>query len=221
MKSKLEELEGVENNESTVKVDLAQVLSKLGFLKQDHNKICQVICQLDSQSQKNAFQANLFTALAAIQSINIKDHYKVHETFELEDKIFQNIISNQHQVKTGDTPNNQKNLSNKTHFIKLQIKALMQLAMQPQCFRLNDSQIDKIHLTFMRFFLNRKESLSQQNIMKASAESPTPTFKKYYKYMSKTEKRTIERQETLNSQYEPPDLPDVQYMTVVDDEVND
>ena len=33
MKTKLEELEGVENNESTVKVDLAQVLSKLGFLK--------------------------------------------------------------------------------------------------------------------------------------------------------------------------------------------
>ena len=53
----------------------------------------------------------------------------------------------------------------------------------------------------------------------ASSESPTPTFKKYYKYMSKTEQRTIERQSTLNSQYEPPSIPDIQYMAVVDDRV--
>ena len=57
--------------------------------------------------------------------------------------------------------------------------------------------------------------------MKASAESPTPTFKKYYKHMPEAEKRTIERQATLNSEYDPPDIPDVQYMAVVDDEAND
>ena len=39
-------------------------------------------------------------------------------------------------------------------------------------------------------------------------ESPTPNL----------EKRPVERKSTLNSQYEPPSIPDIQYMAVVDDQ---
>ena len=60
----------------------------------------------------------------------------------------------------------------------------MQLSMQPMSFRLNQTQLVKIHLTFMRFFLNRKESLNMT-------------------------KRTFERLATINSEYEPPSITDI------------
>ena len=42
----------------------------------------QYICYLVNAEQKDTFKANLFTCLSAIQSINLKDHYKLYDTYE-------------------------------------------------------------------------------------------------------------------------------------------
>ena len=53
----------------------------------------QYICILDDKDQKTAFKANLFTVLAAIQSINLKDHYKLYGTFgSLQHHILEDIV---------------------------------------------------------------------------------------------------------------------------------
>lgn len=44
--------------------------------------------------------------------------------------------------------------------VTLMLEALMQLAMQPFPFSLNHSHLVKLHLTFMSFFLNRKDNIS-------------------------------------------------------------
>ena len=79
---------------------MAELLHCLGFLKE----ACQArdpskqlfgtfIAVLDDEEQKRAFKTNLFTVLAAIQSINLKDHYKLFETFGvLQSSILEDII---------------------------------------------------------------------------------------------------------------------------------
>ena len=45
--------------------------------------------------------------------------------------------------------------------VSLLIEALMHLATQPFLFQLNHSHLVKMHLTFMTFFLNRKDNISR------------------------------------------------------------
>ena len=79
-----------EGIDETVQVDLAIVLFHLGFLKSlnphkdsQRTLLDQYICTLDDNQQKQAFKTNLFNVLAAIQSINLKDHYTLYSTFGL------------------------------------------------------------------------------------------------------------------------------------------
>ena len=44
----------------------------------------------------------------------------------------------------------------------------MQLAMQPFPFQLNQSHLVKLHLTFMSFFLNRKDNISKAHRQSAA-----------------------------------------------------
>ena len=65
-------------------VDLAMILVELGFLSPNVRDLPeQCVAVLEEPEQKTNFKSNLFTVLAAIQSINLKDHYKLYGSFGL------------------------------------------------------------------------------------------------------------------------------------------
>lgn len=76
------------HTDDVVEVDLVLILHRLGFLQATHaprdptrELTGKFMVTLDDKDAKYAFKANLFSTLAAIQSINLRDHYPLYASF--------------------------------------------------------------------------------------------------------------------------------------------
>ena len=157
------------------------VLHHLGFLKHSSDNrdyFNQYVCQLEDQEHKQIFKTNLFTILTAIQSINIREHYKLYDSFALlQQHILEEITlqaETSYQTSQNNTTLNTKNSGNNKGELSSQenaptpvcqtsllLEALFSFVTQPEPFSLNHSHLVKMHLTFMSFFLNRKDNISR------------------------------------------------------------